>query len=101
MLLDNSDWGKDKGIGVKVFLKKGYKGNSCTRDIEGGQVSTFALLNYYFRTEKSCFELICETMFSFTEKMAVVLNDEDSKLEKKVELIAWNYMWLFSLNWGA
>lgn len=96
MLLDNSTEEKIKESARKVFLKKGYAATR-TRDIAEGAGINLALLNYYFRSKEKMFELIMlETMFSFMQKMAVVLNDEDSKLEKKVELIASNYIDFFT-----
>ncbi|HRN35095.1 MAG TPA: TetR/AcrR family transcriptional regulator [Saprospiraceae bacterium] len=96
MLLDNSTEEKIKESARKVFLKKGYAATR-TRDIAEGAGINLALLNYYFRSKEKLFELIMlETMFSFMQKMAVVLNDEDSKLEKKVELIASNYIDFFT-----
>ncbi len=93
--LDTSTEEKIKEAARTVFLKKGYAATR-TRDIAEEAGINLALLNYYFRSKEKLFELIMlETVFGFLQKMAVVLNDEDSKLEKKVELIASNYIDFF------
>jgi AcrR family transcriptional regulator len=52
-----------------------------------------ALLNYYFRSKEKLFGIIMlETVTGFMQTMATILNDEKSSLEKKVELIASNYI---------
>lgn len=94
-VLDTSTEEKIKEAARTVFLKKGYAATR-TRDIAEEAGINLALLNYYFRSKEKLFELIMlETVFGFLQKMAVVLNDEGSKLEKKVELIASNYIDFF------
>ncbi len=75
-----------------VFHKKGYSATR-TRDIAEEAGINLALLNYYFRSKEKLFDIIMfETIFDFMQNMARVLNDEKSSLEKKVELIASNYI---------
>lgn len=75
-----------------VFLKKGYAATR-TRDIAEEAGINLALLNYYFRSKEKLFDIIMlETVNGFIQTMTTVLNDEKSTLEKKVELIASNYI---------
>lgn len=75
-----------------VFHKKGYAATR-TRDIAEEAGINLALLNYYFRSKEKLFEMIMfETLFGFMQNMVIVLNDEKSSLEQKVELIASNYI---------
>lgn len=90
--LDTTTEAKIKNAARTVFHKKGYAGTR-TRDIAEEAGINLALLNYYFRSKEKLFDIIMlETVFGFMQHMAVVLNDEKSTLEKKVELIASNYI---------
>jgi AcrR family transcriptional regulator len=75
-----------------VFHRKGYAA-ARTRDIAEEAGMNLALLNYYFRSKKKLFDLIMlETVQEFFLSLATVFNDEESKLETKVELIAHKYI---------
>ncbi len=75
-----------------VFLKKGYAATR-TRDIAEEAGINLALLNYYFRSKEKLFDIIMlETVTGFMQSMTIILNDEKTTLEKKVELIASNYI---------
>jgi AcrR family transcriptional regulator len=90
--LDNSTEEKIKNAARIVFYKKGYAATR-TRDIAEEAGINLALLNYYFRSKEKLFNLIMtETLFDFIQHIAVVLNDEKTTLEKKVELITSNYI---------
>ncbi|MGC4234628.1 MAG: TetR/AcrR family transcriptional regulator [Niabella sp.] len=90
--LDTSTEEKIKEAARAVFHKKGYAATR-TRDIAEEAGINLALLNYYFRSKEKLFDIIMlETVFGFMQNMAMVLNDEKSSLEEKVELIASNYI---------
>jgi|SRR5690554_3730166 len=90
--LDTSTEEKIKNAARTVFHKKGYAATR-TRDIAEEAGINLALLNYYFRSKEKLFEMIMlETLFGFMQNLVMVMNDEKSTLEKKVELIASNYI---------
>lgn len=90
--LDTTTEEKIKSAARVAFHKKGYAATR-TRDIAEEADVNLALLNYYFRSKEKLFETIMfETLFSFMQNMAMVLNDEKSTLEKKVELVAEKYI---------
>lgn len=90
--LDTSTEEKIKNAARTVFHKKGYAATR-TRDIAEEAGINLALLNYYFRSKEKLFEIIMfETLFGFMQNLVMVMNDEKSTLEKKVELTALNYI---------
>src|SRR5690606_3616671 len=90
--LDTTTEEKIKAAARVVFHKKGYAATR-TRDIAEEAGINLALLNYYFRSKEKLFDIIMfETIFGFMQNMTMVLNDEKSTLEKKVEIIAFNYI---------
>lgn len=90
--LDITTEEKIKVAARAVFHKKGYAATR-TRDIAEEANINLALLNYYFRSKEKLFETIMfETVFGFMQNMALILNDEKSSLEKKVEQIASHYI---------
>lgn len=90
--LDTTTEEKIKSAARVMFHKKGYAATR-TRDIAEEADINLALLNYYFRSKEKLFETIMfETLFSFMQNMAMVLNDGKSTLEKKVELVATKYI---------
>jgi len=90
--IDTSTEEKIKEAAREVFHKKGYAATR-TRDIAETAGINLALLNYYFRSKAKLFDIIIrETLIGFVQNMAVVLNDQTTSLEKKVELIASNYI---------
>jgi AcrR family transcriptional regulator len=83
---------KIKAAARSVFHKKGFAG-ARTRDIAREADMNLALLNYYFKNKESLFELIMlETLVSFFQSMGLVFNDVTTSLEKKIELVAENYI---------
>lgn len=83
---------KIKEAARTVFHKKGYAATR-TRDIAEEAGINLALLNYYFRSKEKLFNIIIlETISGFMNNITIVLNDENSSLEKKIELIASNYI---------
>lgn len=90
--LDTSTEEKIKNAARTVFHKKGYAATR-TRDVAEEAGINLALLNYYFRSKEKLFEMIMlETLFGFMQNLVMVMNDEKSTLEKKVELTASNYI---------
>lgn len=87
---------KIKAAARTVFHKKGYAGTR-TRDIAEEAGINLALLNYYFRSKEKLFGIIMtETMKAFFQNLTVILNDEKSSLDQKVEQIASGYIDLIS-----
>jgi len=90
--IDVSTEEKIKEAARIVFYKKGFAATR-TRDIAEEADINLALLNYYFRSKAKLFEMIMlETLSGFIQNMLVVLNDEKTTLEKKVEEIASRYI---------
>lgn len=91
-IVDTTTEEKIKEAARTVFHKKGFAATR-TRDIAEEADINLALLNYYFRSKKKLFDIIMlETFTSFIQTMTIILNDENTTLEKKVELIAFNYI---------
>src|SRR5688572_13626485 len=83
---------KIKAAARVVFHKKGYAGTR-TRDIASEADMNLALLNYYFKSKKHLFDIIMlETVTTFFQTMGLVFNDENTSLERKIELVAENYI---------
>jgi AcrR family transcriptional regulator len=94
--LDTTTEEKIKSAARVAFHKKGYAATR-TRDIAEEADINLALLNYYFRSKEKLFETIMfETLFSFMQNMAMVLNDEKSTLEKKWNLLLKSILTLLS-----
>jgi AcrR family transcriptional regulator len=90
--IDVSTEEKIKEAARIVFYKKGFAATR-TRDIAEEADINLALLNYYFRSKAKLFEIIMmETLSGFIKNMLVVLNDEKTSLERKVEEIASRYI---------
>lgn len=80
-----------KAVARKVFHQKGYAGTR-TRDIAEEAEINHAMLNYYFRSKEKLFTIIMtETMAQFFKGLSHLLNDENTSLEQKIELIVNNY----------
>jgi len=90
--LDTNTESKIKSAARIVFHKKGFAGTR-TRDIAKEANMNLALLNYYFKSKEKLFELIMfETLTMFFQTMGIVFNDETTSLEKKIQLVAENYI---------
>ncbi|RED22642.1 TetR family transcriptional regulator [Flavobacterium cutihirudinis] len=89
---DASTEEKIKTAAKTVFYKKGFTATR-TRDIAEEAGLNLALLNYYFRSKAKLFEIIMtETFVGFIDSIKVILNDEKTSLEQKVEIIAERYI---------
>ena len=81
-----------KAAARKVFHQKGYAGTR-TRDIAEEAGINHAMLNYYFRSKEKLFSIVMmETMGQFFKGVGVILNDESTSLEKKIEQVVANYI---------
>lgn len=81
-----------------VFTRKGYAATR-TRDIAEEAGINLALLNYYFRSKEKLFNIIMiESVQKFMQVLKDVLNDEQTSLEEKIELIVNVYTDVLSDN---
>ena len=89
---DASTEEKIKNAARTVFQKKGYAATR-TRDIAEEAGINLALLNYYFRSKEKLFEIVMfETLSGFVQGMTGIFNNETTAFEKKIELLADNYI---------
>jgi AcrR family transcriptional regulator len=93
---DTSTEEKIKEAARIVFTKKGYAATR-TRDIAEEAGLNLALLNYYFRSKEKLFEQIMmekiQKLFGF---LMPTINEPSTSLERKLELIALNYIDMLS-----
>jgi len=95
---DTSTEEKIKEAARKVFTQKGYAATR-TRDIAEEAGLNLALLNYYFRSKEKLFEIIMMEKFQKLFGVLVpILNNESTSLEKKMEMMAENYIDLLSVT---
>ena len=81
-----------KAAARKVFHQKGFAGTR-TRDIAEEAGINHAMLNYYFRSKDKLFEMVMmETMAQFCKGVNLMLNDESTSLDEKIDLIVSNYV---------
>lgn len=89
---------KIKEAARKVFMKKGYAATR-TRDIAEEAGLNLALLNYYFRSKEKLFEIVMmEKVQKLFGIIAPILNDTSTTLEKKIEVVAGNYISMLMEN---
>ncbi len=89
---------KIKEAARNVFTRKGYAATR-TRDIAEEAGINLALLNYYFRSKEKLFEqIMMEKMQSFFGSLAPVLNDTNTTLETKIELLVACYIDMLTLD---
>jgi AcrR family transcriptional regulator len=75
-----------------VFTKKGYAATK-TRDIAEQAGLNLALLNYYFRSKEKLFEIIMiEKVLQLFSFIAPTLNNSETSLEEKIDLVAIRYI---------
>ena len=75
-----------------MFQEKGY-GQARTRDIADEAGINLALLNYYFRSKEKLFDIIMEeSMQQMFGLIVGIVNDENTELSKKIDLIANRYV---------
>ena len=81
-----------KAAARKVFHQKGFAGTR-TRDIAEEAGINHAMLNYYFRSKEKLFGIVMmETMAQFFKGVNLMLNDESTSLDEKIDLIVSNYI---------
>ena len=81
-----------KAAARKVFHQKGFAGTR-TRDIAEEAGINHAMLNYYFRSKEKLFGIVMmETMAQFFKGVNLMLNDESTSLDEKIDLIVSNYV---------
>lgn len=89
---------KIKEAARQVFTQKGYAATR-TRDIAEASGINLALLNYYFRSKEKLFELVMsEKVAQLFGIIAPILNDPQTSLEKKIEVVADTYLDMISKN---
>lgn len=89
---DTSTEDRIKAAARKVFHQKGFAGTR-TRDIAEEAGINHAMLNYYFRSKEKLFEMVMmETMAQFFKGVNLMLNDESTSLDEKIDLIVSNYV---------
>lgn len=87
---------KIKVAARKLFHKKGFAATR-TRDIADEAGINLALLNYYFRSKKKLFTIIMhESLKGFISSITGVINNPETSLREKIEIIVDNYIDLFS-----
>ena len=90
--MDTSTEERIKQAARKVFHQKGYAATR-TRDIAEEANINHAMLNYYFRSKEKLFEIVMmETMAQFFKGVGIILNDENTSLEEKIERVVANYI---------
>jgi len=83
---------KIKEAARAVFYRKGFAATR-TRDIAQEADINLALLNYYYRSKQKLFEIIIlETLSHFLKNIQIVLNDEKTTLEQKVQEVSTAYI---------
>ena len=81
-----------KAAARKVFHQKGFAGTR-TRDIAEEAGINHAMLDYYFRSKEKLFVMVMmETMAQFFKGVNLMLNDESTSLDEKIDLIVSNYV---------
>ncbi|MBN9295874.1 MAG: TetR/AcrR family transcriptional regulator [Filimonas sp.] len=83
---------KIKEAARKIFTKKGYAATR-TRDIAEEAGLNLALLNYYFRSKEKLFEIVMmENFLQFVAGIRVIVYDEETSLDDKIEKIVSHYI---------
>ena len=83
---------KIKEAAKAVFTRKGYAATTV-RDIAAEADINLSLVNYYFRSKEKLFQLIMtETVQQLFDQIQPVLNDEETTLGEKIELLVGHYI---------
>jgi AcrR family transcriptional regulator len=76
----------------KLFTEKSFDAVK-TRDIANEAGINLALLNYYFRSKEKLFEIVMqENMQKFFQSIVGIINDEETTIKEKVELLVNRYI---------
>lgn len=90
--IDASTEEKIKEAARVVFTRKGFV-STKVRDIAAEADINLALVNYYFRSKQKLFDLIMiETIEKLFSEIKVIITDESSSLNTKIELIVDHYI---------
>lgn len=90
--IDASTEEKIKEAARIVFTRKGFV-STTVRDIAAEADINLALVNYYFRSKQKLFDLIMiETIEKLFSEILVIVMDESTSLNKKIELIVVHYI---------
>lgn len=82
----------------KVFSQKGYAATR-NRDIAEEAGLNMALVNYYFRSKQKLFEIVmAENSKKLFSVIIPIVNDSDTTLMEKIELLTDNYIDLLIEN---
>ncbi|WP_293297410.1 TetR family transcriptional regulator [Pedobacter sp. UBA4863] len=96
--LDTTTEEKIKEAARNVFTQKGYAATR-TRDIAEEAGINLALLNYYFRSKEKLFQqIMVEKLQQLFGVIIPIVNNDALTLEKKMELLAENYINLLVKN---
>jgi len=89
---------KIKEAAGRVFTRKGYAATR-TRDIAEESGFNLALINYYFRSKQKLFDLIMlEHLQSFAHSVADILNERETTIKQKLELLVDHYIKMLIIN---
>ena len=89
---------KIKEAARKVFVKKGYNA-ARTRDIAEEAGVNLALINYYYRSKEFLFDkIILESIDAFRNSLYAMMNDPETNIHEKIQLIVENYYSMFEQN---
>ncbi len=89
---------KIKEAARKVFTEKGFAATR-TRDIAEASGYNLALINYYFRSKENLFNIIMlESLQLFVGSIIPILNDRDTTLQQKVEVLVAHYIDMMIAN---
>lgn len=91
---------KIKEAARRVFTRKGYAATR-TRDIAEESGYNLALINYYFRSKEKLFDIIMvEHLQTFVHSIIDMLNDRDTSLPEKINLLTGHYIDMLIKNPG-
>lgn len=83
-----------------VFTRKGYAATR-TRDIAEESGFNLALINYYFRSKEKLFDIIMlEHLQTFIHSVIGMVNDPETSLQQKIELLVSHYIDMLIKNPG-
>ena len=83
---------KIKEAARTVFTRKGYAATR-TRDIAEESGYNLALINYYFRSKEKLYDIIMlEHLQTFLHSIMDILNDADTTLYQKIEVLVGHYI---------
>lgn len=96
--IDTTTEEKIKEAARVVFTRNGYAATKV-RDIAAEADINLSLVNYYFRSKEKLFELImAETIQKLFDKLQVVLNNTETTLNEKIELLVNHYIEMLLAN---